>query len=57
MRASPSAARRCVTRCAGSGLATDEADAILAAAGVTPNVRAESLSLETFAALAERIPA
>lgn len=39
------------------GLATDEADAILAAAGVAPNVRAEELSLETFAALAERIPA
>jgi 16S rRNA (adenine1518-N6/adenine1519-N6)-dimethyltransferase len=39
------------------GLSLADADVMLASAGVPPNERAEQLSLETFAALAERIPA
>ncbi|HET9671885.1 MAG TPA: rRNA adenine N-6-methyltransferase family protein, partial [Actinomycetota bacterium] len=39
------------------GLPADEADAALAAAGIQPSSRAETLSLEDFARLAERVPA
>ena len=39
------------------GLETGDATEVLAACGVAPNARAESLALEDFAAIAERIPA
>jgi 16S rRNA (adenine1518-N6/adenine1519-N6)-dimethyltransferase len=39
------------------GLSVSEADAVLAAAGVSPSARAEELSLATFAAVAEQMPA
>ena len=39
------------------GLSLQEAREILANSGVAPNVRAEELGLETFAAIAERMPA
>ncbi len=39
------------------GLPISHADAVLAAAGVEPPARAEQLSLATFAAIAERMPA
>jgi 16S rRNA (adenine1518-N6/adenine1519-N6)-dimethyltransferase len=39
------------------GLSPDEADRALRAAGIEPSARAETLSLEDFARLAERVPA
>jgi len=39
------------------GLAADEADEVLASAGVASNARPEELGLEGFAAIAERLPA
>ena len=39
------------------GSSAEEAAGVLAACGVAPNARAEELSLRTFAAIAERLPA
>lgn len=39
------------------GLGTDEADAVLAAAGVASSARPEELDLDAFAAIASRVPA
>jgi 16S rRNA (adenine1518-N6/adenine1519-N6)-dimethyltransferase len=39
------------------GSSVEDAAGVLAACGVAPNARAEELSLEIFAAIAERIPA
>ena len=38
------------------GATVEEAAAVLADCGVAPNARAEELGLETFAAIAERMP-
>ena len=38
------------------GLSLAESDAVLTASGVDPSARPEELDLETFAAIAERMP-